>query len=240
MNALNVTLSDDGAFEITSQLPGKRDFRIIHDGAHDCHPWKVVSELGGSGIWREEDSFQNLDEAMDWAVSLSTETFPAPGYGVTLPCGTFFSRPGRVKIEDVMASIGWVYVVSVDGYSPAPFPKNTNHQTVKSYFEDLVSDTAAILGSVDPEVDDADESGMVMWIADIKIPVYGFIRTDRAQAMFLDIFEQEGIPSTNSFDYTTRINVVPHAANVIQLDDMRALRGSPITPIQTASAEAGR
>jgi hypothetical protein len=242
MNAINVTLSGDGAFEINSPYPGKRDFRIVHDGAHDCHPWKVVSDLGETGFWRDEDSFQNLDEAMDWAVSLSSETYPTPGYGVTLPCGTFFSRPGRVKIEDVMASIGWVYVISVRGYSPITFPKGTPVSSITSHFEDLVEDTGAILGSVDREnpTDSEADSGLEMWLADITIPISGFIQTDFAVHTFKSIFEEEGIPSTEYFDYATRVNVSPHSANVIDFAAARKEREAPSAPNKAASAEAGR
>lgn len=241
MNALNVTLSDDGAFEITSPLPGKRDFKIIHDGADACHPWRVISEMGGSGIWRNEDVFQSLDEAMDWAVSLSTETFPVPGYGVTLPCGTFFSRPGRVKIEDVMASIGWTYVISVNGWSPITYPKGTSKNAVLSYFQDLVEDTAAILGSVDrcPPTEGENDKGTDMWVADITIPVYGFVHTQHAQENFLAIFEEEGVPCVDSFDYTTRTNVIPHTATVIDLESVRKARVHSPAPRTATSAEAG-
>ncbi|MBY3155516.1 hypothetical protein HFO56_24625 [Rhizobium laguerreae] len=242
MNALNVTLSPDGAFEINSPYPGKRDYKIVHDGSDGCHPWKVVSELGESGIWRDEDTFQSLDEAMDWAVSLSTETYPVPGYGVTLPCGTFFSRPGLVKIEDVMASIGWAYVTSVSGWSPVTYPKDTPQSVVESYFQDMVEDTAALLGSVDLcSPTEGDEEHMDMWVADISIPVDGFIQTDHAQAIFLEIFEQEGIRCTDSFDYTTRINVVPHAANVIDFAPfLNARESAPERRKPATSAEAGR
>ncbi|MCS4088983.1 hypothetical protein [Rhizobium sp. BK176] len=240
MNALNVTLSTDGAFEINSPYPGKRDYKIIHDGSDTCHPWKVISELGESGVWRDEDTFQNLDEAMDWAVSLSTEIYPVPGYGVTLPCGTFFARPGRVKIEDVMASIGWAYVTSVDGWSPVTYPKGTPKSVVESYFQDMVEDTASILGSIDLCNDNEDEP-MDMWIADITIPVDGFIQTDRAIETFKAIFEQEGVTCTGSFDYATRINVAPHSANVIDfVPYLKARETSPAPRKAATSAEAGR
>ncbi|MDW9481196.1 hypothetical protein GOB57_21355 [Sinorhizobium meliloti] len=242
MNALNVILCDDGAFEITSPYPGKRDFKIIYDGAHDCHPWRVISEMGGSGVWRDEDSFQCLDEAMDWAVSLSSETYPVPGYGVTLPCGTFFSRPGKVKIEDVMAAIGWSYVISVDGWSPVKYPKGTPHATVAAYFQDLLEDTAAILGSIDPEIaaEGEDEAGMELWIADVTIPVYNFVHRDDAQATFLSLFEEEGIPCMDSFDYTGRVNVNPHTATIIELEPFRTAREPSSTAARATSAEAGR
>ena len=217
MTALTVKLLDDGAFEIASPFPGKRDYKIIHDGSHECLPWKVLSEMGESGIWREEDTFQSLDEALDWAVSLSSETFPVPGYGVTLPCGAFFSRPGNVKIEDVMAAIGWSYVVSVTGWSPKVYPKGTSRDTAVAYFEDLVEDTGAILGSVDicNKTDGEDDRGLDMWCADIVIPVSAFVRTEQAQEVFLEIFEEEGIPSTKYFDYECRVNVTPHSADVL-------------------------
>jgi hypothetical protein len=242
MNVLNITLSDDGAFEIISPIPGKRDFKIKHDSTDACHPWKVISEMGGSGVWREDDSFQSLDEALDWSVSLSTETFPVPGYGVTLPCGTFFSRPGKVKIEDVMASIGWTYVLSVDGWSPIMYPKGTSKNAVISYFQNLVEDTAAVLGSVDrcPPTDGEDDNGQEMWVADITIPVYGFIHSDHAQSSFASIFEDEGIPCMDAFDYTTRTNVTPHSATIIDFASALKARELSQASHTTNSAEAGR
>lgn len=216
MTALTVTLLDEGAFEILSPFPGKRDYRIIHDGSDEIHPWKVISEMGGSGIWREDDTFQSLDEALEFAVSLSSEIFPAPAFGINLPCGTFISRPGRVKIEDVMAAIGWSFVVSVMGYSPVTYPKNTPRSTVVAYFEDLVSDTGAILGSVDPgNKTDGEIETDNLWIADIVIPVSAFVRTIHAEQAFKEIFEEEGIPCTDVFDYQCRTNVAPHSADII-------------------------
>lgn len=240
MTALNVILSDDGAFEILSPTPGKRDFRILHDESLESHSWKVLSELGQSGVWREEDTFESLDEALDWAVSLSTETYPAPGYGVTLPCGTFLARPGRVKIEDAMAAIGWTYVISVNGWSPITYPKGTSRSTVTSYFEDLIEDTAAILGSVDlcPGTEGEDDDGMEMWIADVTIPVAEFLHEDTRLEAFIEIFDAEGIPNTNLFDYVNRVNVIPHKADVLDFEEFRKARENERADAKLNSAEA--
>lgn len=238
MNAINVILTEDGAFEIVSPFPGKRDYRIFHDTDPDNHPWKVISEMGCSGVWREEDRFQSLDEALDWAVSLSSETYPVPAYGVTLPCGTYMARPGKVKIEDAMAGFGWSYIVSAMGWSHASYPADTPHSTVQAHFEEMVEDTLAILGDVEA-CPDRDDRGMCLWIADITIPVYAFVRTDNAKEVLLALFEEEGIPCTDAFDYTGRVNVTPHSALIIELDAARLAR-TAVPELPVSSAEAGR
>ena len=220
MTPSTVTLLTDGAFEIVSPFPGKRDYRVVHEGIYEACPWKVISELGESGVWRDENSFQTLDEAIDWCVAMSSETFPVPGYGINLPCGSFVTRPGKVKLEDVMASMGWLYVVSVLGHSPIQYGRGTSYATVAAYFEDLVEDTAAILGNVDlcTKPEESVEKGRELWIADITIPVCGFIHTATATETFRAVFEQEGIPHTDCFDYTTRVNVRPHEALILDFE----------------------
>nr|WP_250807197.1 hypothetical protein [Neorhizobium tomejilense] len=235
MTPLNVILLAEGIFEIISPFLGKRDYRITHDGVCEHRPWKVISEIGNSGVWREEDTFQSLDEALDWAVSLATETFPVPGYGVTLPCGSFLSRPGNVKIEDVMAGMGWAYVVSAMGYSPVKYPKGTSEATVRAYFEDLVEDTAAILGSVDICSRDEceDENNMDSWVADIVVPIYEFVRTENLIQTFTEAFENEGVTTTGHFDWNYRTNVAPHTAEVLDFESAFAAREALKAPVKS-------
>jgi hypothetical protein len=237
MTPLIVNLLANGTFEINSPFIGKRDYRIVRNTECDYHLWKVISELGENNVWREDNTFQSLDEALDWAVSMATETFPVPGYGITLPCGSFLSRPGNVKIEDVMAGMGWAYIPSAMGYSPVSYPRGTSETTVRAYFEEMVRDTIAVLGSVDkcPQDEDDTEQTTEGWIADIVIPVCEFVHERKILSVLTEAFENEGVPTTGHFDWNYRINVAPHNAEILDFEAAYEARKALRKPADTVT-----
>lgn len=218
MTAPTVTLLESGEFEIIAPLAGHYDYRVEFDGKDVCHPWQALQQFEGSDTWKYANTFASLDEALDWCVSSATGIFPVPGYGVELPCGRFFSRPGRIEAEKVMAGMGWAYVTHVTGYAIRDFPENASHDAVRAHFEEMTEDTIVAVGDVVRcQRDENDLPGKYLWVADMLAPVNGFMLDTEITAEAAALFEEElgkGVVGVH-IDYQRRTGVDPHNAEVV-------------------------
>lgn len=219
MPATNVSINIKGVFNIPSSRADRAQFRV--SAADECpHGWNVSSKFDGADQWNPAGHFESLDDALSWSVAEAGGD--KDGFGVTMPCGAFFSRPGRIKAEDVMAAHGWVYVTHILGYSGKDFPLGTPQSDIVAYFEDLVEDTSAVLGEVYRCT--VDENDQTLWVADIEIPAMELMNTASIPEVCLDMFEEEGIPCLNDFQYFTHTNVHPHTAAILSFEEHAAAR----------------
>lgn len=222
MSAYEITLSATGMFEIPALAAGGETLRVGCNSEDQVLPWFVLGtdEIGVK--WRRVRSFGDLDSALDFAVSQISGA-DIHEYDVRLPCGQVFRRPGRVPAEQVMASMNWLYVEEMCGYSA--FTTNIsagNSEARKEIFE-KVRDTQIELGSVDL-VEEAE--GRRHWCADVSIPFQGFIHRDDIEAQFKISFAAEGFPVIDEMmDFRARI-LKPAAEAVIL--DFKAFRDARI------------
>jgi hypothetical protein len=228
MTDLNVQLRADGLFEIKSPFLGKSSYQIVNNADDPTsRDWNVRSFFDGDMVtfsggdlvarWKVVNSFENLDEALDWCVSMVTGIYPVPNYIVTLPCGAHFTRPGRIPVENVMAGIGWSYVTHVKGNSVIKFPSTWTSEAVERHYEGLVEETAVVLGSIDicPSMEDEEDGSSSLWSADVMVPIGGFTRISEITEEASRAFAMEGVPVLADFEYFGRPNVKAHSSPVL-------------------------
>lgn len=204
MKGFVVTLRDDGLFEAPSRHPGRSAVRVMHDTEAFPSPWLAISQDGTGLEWASLASFQCLDQALDFAVREALSVSVTPGYAVEMPGGMSFSRPGRIALEQVMASAGWVYVNSLIGFVMVKTPDGTNVMEARTEVMGLLKGTQASLGEVN--LSDRDEEGM-HWCADVSLPFEGFMRFEEIEAEAKAAFAAEAIDVIPHFDFRTRASV---------------------------------
>lgn len=211
MQGFVVTLREDGLFEAFSADPACPALRVGCDPAQPGSPWTVlVPDRMGPG-WAVVATFHSLDEALDFAVAEATGT-PGSAYDVRLPDGACFSRPGRVGAEQVMASAGWVYVISLIGFAMATTPSGTTSFEARAVMRSRIEGTGVRLGEVC--LSDEDDEGM-HWCADLMLPYEGFLRIEEIGAEAKAAFAAEGVEVIPHFDFRTRTSLRSSGASII-------------------------
>jgi hypothetical protein len=215
MSAFVVNLSETGMFEIPARSYEEASFRVGCNPDDPALPWFVLStdELGVK--WQRERAFGDLDSALDYAVARAFEGDRISEYDVRLPCGKSFRRPGRVPAEQVMASMDWLYVEEMLGWTAHATSINVGVMQARKEILKKAEDTQVELGSVDL-VEEAD--GQRHWCADVHIPYQGFIHRDDIETQFKLCFASEGFIVLDTPDFRAR--VIRPASQAVIVDFM--------------------
>jgi len=220
MQGFEVTLEDHGMFLVPAMEAGDTDRKIAYDPELPRRPWVVMEMDAATCRWYRVVSFDNLDEAMNWSVSDITG-HKRPNFRVKLPCGRHFSRPGRIAAEDVLSSLGWVYVTHLVGYSHLVTDTSCSVGRARKHFLNLTQNSpSVVVGDVTP----CDEGDSRLWIADLHIPFDGFIRREDIETEKNVSFAAEGIPLVEGFDCTIAVGGEVRSADLISLADHVAAR----------------
>lgn len=223
MQGFEVTLEDYGQFHIPPAHADDGDRKISFDPELSRRPW-IVTEMSAEDCkWIRIESFNSLDDALDWCVSVTTGA-AKPQYRVNLPCGGSFSRPGRVKAEDVMSSMGWVYVTHLTGFAHFAPSEPCSETVVRRHFLSIIEESPNVrLGEITPLHEDA----TLMWIADLHIPFEGFIQRDHIEFEKDIAFSSEGIKlRVQGFDCKVKLGASPRSADLFDFSARRAQKMS--------------
>lgn len=211
MQGFTVRLRPDGVFEAPSRYVGRSSVRVLHDPASPCAPWACAA-LDDEGIkWERLRSFASLDAALDFSVLEAIRDVDLPHYAIALPCGTRFRRPGRVPVEQAMASAGWLYVNAFIGFGMFVTPAEATAFDVRQIALSRVEGTNASVGSVD--LSDEDGEGK-HWCVDYLLPCDGFLQEEEMQAEARSAFASEGVEVIPHFDFRMRTSVAAKDAAV--------------------------
>ncbi len=202
MSAFVVNLSETGMFEIPALSFESASFRVGCNPDDQALPWYVLStdELGVK--WQRERSFYDLDSALDYAVARASDGGRVSEYEVLLPCGQTFRRPGRIPAEQVMASMDWLYVEEMSGFTAYATDLDVGEMQVRKEILAKAQDTQVELGEVDL-VEEA--NGQRHWCADLHIPYHGFIHRDNIDEQFKICFAAEGFPVLDAPHWKARV-----------------------------------
>lgn len=202
MSAFVVNLSETGMFEIPARSNESASFRVGCNPDDPALPWFVLStdELGVK--WQRERAFSDLDSALDYAVARAFEDEQISEYDVRLPCGKSFRRPGRIAAEQVMASMDWLYVEEMVGWTAHATSINVGVIQARKEILEKAEDTQVELGSVDL-VEEA--NGQRHWCADVHLPYQGFIHRDNIETQFQLCFAGEGFAVLDTLDFRARV-----------------------------------
>ena len=217
MSGLVISLCADGAFD-----RGDGRWQVARDDGFAPRPWALVSR-DGSGRSSVLDNYECLDEALAALASSGDGESPAR-FRVELPCGASFSRPGRVPAEEVMASMGWVYVRNFKGYKPLSFAAGSCPKAVRAAFRDSLPRGAMLGQATVAGTDGATEA----WCADVFVAHEGFVR-------FADIGSEAGAAFARvgadvvpgSFDFVAGTPAAGRGAEVVEFKSLRAARERP-------------
>lgn len=223
MQGFEVKLSDTGMFEIPALAPGWESFRIGCNSEDVGTPWCVLGTDETGVKWRRIRSFSTLDQALNFAVSSVENDESIREFNVLLPCGGRFRRPGRIAAEEVMASMGWIYVETVTGFAMLSTPATSGDLQARKEFLKIIEDTQLTLGSVDltDEVD-----GKRHWCADVTVSYECFIHRDDLDTQFALSFASEGLKVITHMDYRARILMPADVGNVVDFLSYRQERVS--------------
>lgn len=219
MTAFNVTLEKHGFFVVPSVGPMGGALRVGFNPDYEASPWVILSQDRDGVRWEYLYSYADLDSALAYAVRHQVGVKNSWEYTVNLPCGGRFKRPGRVPVEQVMASMGWMYITDIIGYGALSDPRILDEMEARQVFEDRISNTNITLGKIDPL---NEEKGN--WCANYLMAYHGFIHRDALQSEMGTCFRSEGVAILpDTFDYRCRHKVTT-TADVISFEAKRAER----------------
>lgn len=221
MKGFVVTLREDGLFEAPCVRPGSSSIRVIYDSYSPSSPWIALSLDDTGGKWARLDGFHCLDAAIDFAVRSALGEQMVPEYGVRMPDGTSFRRPGRIALEQVMASAGWLFVNSLVGFSMVTTGPEATVFDARGVMAERLKGSPAWLGDVN--LADQDDEGL-HWCADINLTYEGFVRVEDIDGEARAAFAAEGIQVIPHFDFRTRTSVSVSNASVIAFPEDRIVR----------------
>ncbi|TLX15833.1 hypothetical protein [Rhizobium sp. MHM7A] len=219
MTTFNVTLEKHGFFEVPSVEPMGGSLRVGFNPDYKARPWVILSQDRDGVRWEYLFSYADLDSALAYAVRHQVGVKNPWEYTVNLPCGGQFKRPGRVPVEQVMASMGWMYVTDIIGYGALSDSRLVSVEAARKVFQDRIVDTNVTLGKIDPL---NEEKGH--WCANYLMTYHGFIHRDELQSELRICFQSEGVAILpDMFDYRCRHKVTT-TADVISFEAKRAER----------------
>lgn len=221
MKGFVVQLREDGLFEAKPAFPGESSVRVVCEPADQRMPWVALS-LDADGLkWTRLRGFHSLDEALDFAVEQAHWDGPLHGYSVRMPDGMAFQRPGRLPVEQVMASAGWFFVTSLVGYAMVTADHGSNAMEVRSEMLRRLEGSDARIGDVNPS--DEDSEGR-HWCIDLDYPYEGFIHVDDVRREAQAAFAADGIEVIPHFDFRPRTSLAVKEAAVIAFPEDRIVR----------------
>lgn len=219
MTTFNVTLEKHGFFVVPSVEPMGGSLRVGFNPDYEATPWVILSQDRDGIRWDYLFSYADLDSALAYAVRHQVGVKNPWEYTVNLPCGGQFKRPGRVPAEQVMASMGWMYVTDIIGYGPLKDSRLVTVEAARKVFQDRIADTNVTLGKIDPLNEEVGH-----WCANYLMTYHGFIHRDELQSELRICFQSEGVAILpDVFDFRCRHKVMA-TADVISFEAKRAER----------------
>lgn len=208
MNAIVVTMLDDGAFEVVGE---KGAFRIMNNDDGNTKSWVVLDNNPDDDQWQILSDFVSLDSALNSAVSEASGEEKTE-FDVLLPCGLTFKRPGIKTAEEVMASAGWYFVSELIGFIPTTTTMDRNAFEIRAELSKLITNDEFRLGDV--VVSDEDEEGR-HWITDVIMDYRGWLHLDDIQQVAEEEFRENGFNVTPFFDHRPRTNIASSEAVIL-------------------------
>lgn len=225
MQGFEIRLRGDGMFEPVGREPAARVGRVT-----EPHPGWAVMRRDWTGVkWRADDVVHG---DLGGALGDLAHEAGAHDWRVVMPDGVAIRRPTRVSLEQVLASMGWVYVDAFIGYAMLRMPHGSSAISARRAVHGALRGLAVHVGDVD--LSDSDASG-AYWCADICIEVGGFMRMADIEVAARSAFRIEGVSEAllsssmelvDGFDYRTCTPTTPGSAEVIPFPMDRVRRSA--------------
>lgn len=160
-----VTLRNDGAFSMEAP---EGEHVLMYD-AEDM-AWNLVGPaLPGSAVGRLLARSPTLDFGLTLLVGIGGKL---GSFGVELPCGNMFSRPGKMPALDVLAAFGYAPVKAVTGFVLVDLDPSLQELEVRRKLVSSLSGSSCDLGSVEAtEI----SSESTLWCCEVSLPLEGVV-----------------------------------------------------------------
>lgn len=222
MHGFEINLDDGRGFTIPSVNDDFEMFGVQHDCEIPHAPWILISQERGSDEWLRQASYEDLDQALAMAVKCSTGSVCE--FKIKLPCGRHVMRPGRIPLEQVLQSMGWVYLHDVTGFASHVSSGPSNDVAARRHFLSLLSNLPHVrLGEVYMD-NHCEETNRVSWVADLHISFEGFVRASDIEDQKDATFSSESIELIQGFDFKARECRIAPCAEILNLDWHRSNR----------------
>lgn len=220
MQGFAITLDNGRGFTIPSMNDDFQMFEVSHDCEMPHAPWILLSQDAATGAWVRQASFDDLDEALSMAVKCSLGR--RSPFRIDLPCGRHVMRPGRIALEQVLQSMGWLYVNELTGFASHVCDGPTKDVAARRHFLSILSACSPSLRLGDVYMDhQCQDTGRVFWIADIHIPFEGFVQAADIEMEKEASFSSESIELVLGYDFKARECRSAPVAEVYDLDLFR-------------------
>jgi hypothetical protein len=222
MQGFEITLDHGRGFTIPSMNDDFQMFGVQHDCEMPHAPWILISQERDTEEWARQASYDDLDTALAMAVKCSTGA--TSEFKIKLPCGRHVMRPGRVPVEQVLQSMGWLYVHDVTGFLSYVCIGPVNDMGARRHFLSLLSSLPHLrLGEVYMDAH-CQETNRVAWIADVHISFEGFVLSSDIENEKDATFSSESIELVQGFDFKARECRTAPCAEIVDLDWHRSNR----------------
>lgn len=222
MQGFEINLDYGRGFTIPSMNDDFQMFGVQHDCEMPHAPWILISQERDSDEWTRQASYDDLDQALSMAVKCSTGA--SDKFKINLPCGRHVMRPGRIPVEQVLQSMGWLYVHDLTGFLSHVCIGPVNDVAARRHFLSLLSPLPHLrLGEV-YMASHCEETNRVSWIADVHISFEGFVRASDIESEKDATFSSESIELVQGFDFTARECRTAPCAEIVDLDWHRSNR----------------
>jgi len=217
MEGLTVRMQRCGSFDLAV---GDVTWRVVHEVSFNPIPWVVVA-MDSKGRHALYESFATIDEALSSMIAVSGAGDASSRFRVLLPCGQHFLRPGKVRAESVISTLGWTHTKRYIGYMVLSLPERATNMEARERFRRNITIGSARIGEMTC-VERAD--GLSHWCADILLDRDGFVRWDEFQQDAARAFSPMRGEMLENYDFVPRIPTVPNAAVVIGFPEDRIRR----------------
>jgi hypothetical protein len=221
---VDVRLLSDGTFRVKSNKPRSREYQVRYKADNEEQgPWEVLFSVTNKKKAILKVDFDSLDVALDYCVCGLREpsvksTNEIKNYGISLPCGRYISRPGRVEIEKILCSFGWIFVRDISGYTTDLFHKNETKEAVFNHFSRSTNVAKVRLFDV-YHCEQEGELLKALWVADFRMEVNRLIHRENLTKYAFEAFEQNGLIVSENIDFTSLGVGKDHKAQVIKFSD---------------------
>lgn len=198
-----IEMNEDGSFAI--EVEGAQ-YSLIYDPYVQGGRWLVMLSVDGM-----EDEVLSSHQTLDSGLRALAIFLGTPNkFQVELPDGGSFSRPGKMKAEEVMAAHGYLLISNLRAYVIYSTPGVLTDTEAKIAVREIFYGITADVGDVD-RIDTYENS----WCCDITVPFEGYISKERMHDYMVRMFASFPVEVSSVIEYHGTMPDIPPEENII-------------------------
>lgn len=199
-----VELNEDGSF--TTHGRGM-DCHLIYDPSPEGSRWLLLHSTNDQ-VDHPLSAHASLDEALVALVGAAHDD--CDSFSVSLPSNDLFSRPGKLRAEEVLATLGYALVDGLSAYAVySPSTELTLDEALRS-FREMMHGYPVTMGSA-AFIGDLENA----WCCDFRVAFEGYVHRDAMQGYVESLLAGSGLEITEVIEYEDAGAEVPDESNVV-------------------------